>query len=98
MSQEEVVKVFEPFQRAKESSSLNKAVYSNSYGLSICKNICKQLEGDITVNSHVGWGSAFTFTMKGFITQNVLPQLNKTHYLDNGLLVEYEKDPQTITP
>ena len=91
MSPEEVENVFEPFQRAKKSSSHNRAVYSNSYGLSICKNICKQLEGDITVNSYVGWGSAFTFTMKGFIE-------HKSRKIDDSLQSSQDKDPQTITP
>ena len=33
-------------------------------GLKICKNICEQLEGNIEVQSILGKGSVFTFTMK----------------------------------
>ena len=36
----------------------------NGLGLSICKQICTNLGGEITVRSVYGVGSSFTFTMK----------------------------------
>ena len=38
----------------------------NGLGLSICKHICTDLGGEITVRSVYGVGSSFAFTMKVF--------------------------------
>ena len=35
-------------------------------GLSICKKICEQLHGSISVKSLLGVGSNFTFTMRAY--------------------------------
>ena len=37
--------------------------YGNGIGLSICKQICKRLGGDINVESKRGVGTKFKFTM-----------------------------------
>ena len=79
MAPDEVENIFKPFWRAKNSSSERIPVHGNSYGLSICKSICNQLDGNITVSSHIGWGSAFTFTMKGFRTKFSRTEVIKNH-------------------
>lgn len=44
--------------------------HGNGVGLSICKNLCEGLEGSIKVDSELGFGSTFTFTMRAFKVQN----------------------------
>ena len=48
----------------KNFSNENEESLSNGMGLLICKNICEQLEGKIEVDSILGKGSIFTFTMR----------------------------------
>ena len=58
--------IFEPFsstKKLKNSSGSDKL--TNGVGLFICKKICEQLGGTITVNSILGVGSMFKFTMLG---------------------------------
>ena len=54
--------IFEPF---GQSSGTNQTA-GNGVGLSICKRICEQLQGSITVISHIGVGSKFSFTMRAY--------------------------------
>jgi len=64
MSSYEASKVFDGFLKTQnpESKSLNP--YGNGIGMSLCKQICQSLDGDICVESVLGSGSKFTFTMK----------------------------------
>ena len=36
---------------------------SNGFGLSVCKQICNHLGGEITAKSELGEGTTFTFSM-----------------------------------
>jgi len=51
MSEEHLQEIFKPFhkEKSKESRKLNPD--GNGLGLSICKNIAKSLNGDLTVES-----------------------------------------------
>ena len=70
MSEEEQQRVFEPFTKTIniESQKLNR--HGNGVGLSICKQICESLDGDISVKSKEGVGSTFTFVMKVYKSNN----------------------------
>ena len=46
-------------------------VLGNGVGLSICKQICEQLDGSIKVESTVGAGSMFRFSMKCFAQDEI---------------------------
>ena len=63
MSADEAASVFGGFYKTKNQESKSMNPYGNGIGLSFCKQICQSLEGDITVVSALGHGSAFTFTM-----------------------------------
>ena len=52
--------VFKPVKRDENKPS---QYVSNGVGLSICKKICEQLGGDISVSSAPNKGSEFRFTM-----------------------------------
>ena len=72
MTPEEERRVFQPFSRQTQNQARN--YMSNGVGLSICKQICDQFEGKIKVNSVLGIGSTFTFSMR------VFPMLNQNSY------------------
>jgi two-component system, sensor histidine kinase and response regulator len=56
------IKIFEPFgQSGRGSSGL---VNGTGLGLAICKNLCKAMGGDINVQSELGSGSTFRFSLK----------------------------------
>ena len=63
MSADEAASVFDGFYQTKNQESKRMNLYGNGIGLSFCKLVCQSLEGDITVVSALGHGSAFTFTM-----------------------------------
>ena len=54
-------------------------------GLLICKNICEQLEGKIEVDSILGKGSIFTFTMRAKRQIENLTVINEESNSDNQL-------------
>ena len=66
MSQDEASVVFDGFHKTNNSESKLLNPYSNGLGLSICKQICRSLGGEISVESTLGKGSTFTFTMNVF--------------------------------
>ena len=57
-------KLFKPFYKTKNEESLKANPSGNSLGLSISRNIALGLNGDLTVISEIGKGSAFTFTFQ----------------------------------
>ena len=54
--------IFKPFRMQN-----SKGVKGNGVGLSISRQICQQMHGTIEVQSKLGVGSVFTFTMRAFI-------------------------------
>ena len=59
IEKEHLATIFTPFQKSLSRGS----ILGNGVGLSICKQICEQLGGSISVKSEVNVGSTFTFTM-----------------------------------
>ena len=64
MSEEEIQRVFDPFFSSPDQKDKNPT--GIGMGLTICKQICESLGGDITVTSKPKFGSKFTFSMKVF--------------------------------
>jgi hypothetical protein len=69
----------------------------NGYGLglSICKNICDSLEGEIKVTSTLRKGAKFTFSMRAYFYQNATDTAEEVEnryqtYLD--YLLQHSKD------
>ena len=63
-----------PILQTQESRIENGRV-NNGLGLRICRKICRQLGGEISVNSIYGVGTSFKFTMK----VKPAPNLNSDH-------------------
>ena len=57
---------------------------SNGVGLKICKQICEQLEGGIEVDSMLGYGSIFTFTMRIKPQANILSVISEESGLSDA--------------
>ena len=69
LSAEDAKHVFDPFYKNMQHRNLNpKGV---GVGLSICKQICQQLNGDIWVSQNPKGGCEFSFTMEVFDDNNV---------------------------
>ena len=66
MTHEKALGIFKPFNQQ------NTQVRGNGVGLSICKQICLQMGGDIEVESEVGKGSCFSFSMKAYHAHEVI--------------------------
>ena len=67
MSEKEIKSVFIPFNRSSNKLSKTMNPLSNGVGLSICKSICSQLEGEIKVlHSSPAIGTNLTFSMRVF--------------------------------
>ena len=56
---ENLKRIFSPFHKSATRSQ----ILGNGVGLSICKKICEQFGGHISVESLKDVGSTFTFTM-----------------------------------
>ena len=74
MSSEDVAKVFDGLRGTRNETNQRLNPYGNGIGLVFCKQVCQSLEGDISVTSSLGNGSAFTFTMRmyevrGFVAE-----------------------------
>lgn len=70
MSAEDKKRAFEPFMKSISEEAKNLNRHGNGVGLSICKQICENLDGDIQVQSMLGVGSKFTFRVKVFRTSD----------------------------
>ena len=62
--------LFKPFWRSEKRISQQHNPRGNGLGLSICKQICKALGGDIELESSSVLGSTFVFSMKAYKTHN----------------------------
>jgi PAS domain S-box-containing protein len=73
MTEEQVVKVFEPFIQA--DSSTTKKYGGTGLGLTITKAFCEIMGGEITVDSQFGTGSTFTIRLPATVSapQHHLP-------------------------
>ena len=60
MTPEQIQNIFTPFGQVNHRGD----ICGNGVGLSICKMICEHLDGTLSVDSQVGEGSLFIFTMK----------------------------------
>ena len=68
MTEEEAKHVFDPFYKSVQNKRLNPM--GVGVGLSICKQICQQLNGDIHVLLNPTGGCEFSFTMEVVDDQN----------------------------
>ena len=62
MTKTQAESIFEAFHPINADAS--REVVGHGVGLSICKKICRQLDGDISVKSSTNDGSTFYFTMR----------------------------------
>lgn len=60
--EDEIPKLFDPFMQSR--LNLNTDVKGTGLGLPICKSIIEQMGGEIHVDSKVGKGTVFTFTVQ----------------------------------
>lgn len=61
ISQEDLPKIFTKFYRAEKSRNRNNG--GTGLGLTICQNIVRRHGGELMVNSELGMGSSFSFTI-----------------------------------
>ena len=61
-----LTRIFKPF----HMSPTRGQILGNGVGLSICKQICEQFGGGISVESEKDIGSTFTFTMQCQLNKN----------------------------
>ena len=61
IEKEHLENVFKPFSRPDIQRNTVYRKEGNGIGLSICKAICKNLSGCISVSSELGHGAQFTF-------------------------------------
>lgn len=88
---EQITKLFKSFQQADASTS--RKYGGTGLGLSISKRIVEMLGGDIWVESHVGEGSQFKFTIKAQKgARFVLKEESEMNWQDIDLLVVDESD------
>ncbi|MDR1871556.1 MAG: response regulator [Deltaproteobacteria bacterium] len=86
--QEDLPKLFGEFIRIDEKRNIN--IEGAGLGLVIARNLCRSMEGDITVQSQYGQGSLFTATL----TQGVS---DWTPLGDLPAISEMNEDIQTVT-
>ncbi|MDR2489803.1 MAG: response regulator [Spirochaetaceae bacterium] len=61
IKKENIAKLFDNF--TQFDRNLNRGIEGTGLGLSISKNLCRLMDGDITVSSEYGEGSVFTITV-----------------------------------
>ena len=62
--EDQLPKIFDGISLNKNPMSKKLNPYGNGIGLLFCKKVCQSLDGDISVQSHIGLGSTFKFTMR----------------------------------
>ncbi|HEX5709928.1 MAG TPA: ATP-binding protein [Sulfuricurvum sp.] len=61
IASEDQQRIFDPFYQASEGMRFGGG--GSGLGLSICKQLARQMGGEITVESKIGWGSLFAVTL-----------------------------------
>ncbi|MDD5006218.1 MAG: ATP-binding protein [Candidatus Omnitrophica bacterium] len=109
ISQEDLPKLFNKFVQVSNKAGAEKK--GVGLGLSICRELIKRHGGQIWVESHLGVGSEFYFTLPLLYTKQIIPEelrmdlngllrKNIPFYLINLLMVNYQglKDKVKIQP
>lgn len=79
-----MLKLFKDFCSLKSNAHLNPN--GVGLGLSICKKICRNLDGDIFCTSQVGVGSKFTFFVSCDILDEATGEIKESTTSSNYLL------------
>eukprot|EP01114_Cavostelium_apophysatum_P005390 TRINITY_DN1632_c0_g1_i10.p1 TRINITY_DN1632_c0_g1~~TRINITY_DN1632_c0_g1_i10.p1 ORF type:complete len:818 (-),score=159.39 TRINITY_DN1632_c0_g1_i10:37-2490(-) len=86
ISQDAQKSLFQPFMQA--DNSITRKYGGSGLGLSICKNLCEMMSGNLSLESSPGEGSKFLATIQASIAQKFsAPQLGAPIY-DQVVLVE----------
>ncbi len=96
IAEELLPKIFTPFEQV--SSTYTRSSEGTGLGLAIVKEIIDQAGGEITVESEVGVGSVFTFTMPVELAEVVEVKetnIGLTHFKKKGLRVLVAEDNKT---
>ena len=67
---EAIAKLFQAFKQA--NSSINRQYGGTGLGLVICKQLCEAMGGDISVESNLGKGSIFSFSIQAAIATDAV--------------------------
>ena len=76
MSEQQLENLFIPLNYANSMDKKFTSDVSNRVGLSICKQIVNQFDGEITATSEPQKGTTFKFTMRVFRKDDRLSRLN----------------------
>lgn len=92
IDQENIRSIFSPF--TQEDDSITRRFGGTGLGLSICKQLIEMMKGHISVDSQIGKGSCFSFS----IPLNVMSYSDpRTHILKNKKALIIDPDPRSIS-